>query len=206
MLINTKQIIDEVELLTNKYMDELTEEDLNSITELNINEFNIVGEKEDFFIEDLALFKNLRKITFNKKIINKEIMDYILNSNIEELNLYNCEIIYEFNSNFDNINTLRIEYVDNFKEEYLNYFPNVSVLAFKGYILKNTLSERIKRLDIANSTIDNIDIIKNSSVTDLYISLNEYRNHKDFYLSTKININVYDSNNCYILEGDDYYE
>ena len=205
MNIKTGQIIEQIELVIKKSIEELTEEDINSVEELTINEFNIVGEKEDFFIDDLLLFRNLKSITFNNKIIDTNIMQYVLNSGIEELDLYNCELIYEFEFNFENINKLGIEYVDNFKEEDLVYFPNVTDLVFRGYDINKELSKNINKLDILNSTIEDIGIIENSSIIDLYISNEEYERHKEFYSNAIIKVNVYDDNNCYLLNsGDDY--
>ena len=203
MNIKTRQIIDQIELYTSKYIDEITIDDLNNINELIINEFNINDEKEDFYIEDLDYFNNLKIITFNNKIINEEILNYIFKSNIEELNLYNCELVVVINNIFEKIKKLRIEYVDNFKEEYLNLFPNINELSYKGYIINNRLPKNINKLDIMNTTINNINILDNTNINEIFISKEEYENHKDYYSKLIIKVNIYDENNCYLLNSGD---
>ncbi len=203
MNIKTKQIIDYVELITSKFIENVNEEDLKKVEELTIDEFDIVGEKTNFYIEDLELFPNLKSLSFNRMIINEEILNYVKNSNINELNLYNCELVIALNSKFDNITTLRIEYVDNFEEDYLQCFPNVKNLTFKGYTISKQLPKDVNRLDMMNSKLEDTNIISKSKINDLYVSKDEYENHKDFYSRLIINVNVYDENNCYLVNKGD---
>ncbi len=205
-MIKTKQIIEQLELYLGKLIEEISIEDLNDIDELTINNFDITKNKQEFYIEDLLLFKNLKSITFNNMIIDIDIINYIGNSNIEELNLYNCELLVELTSNFDKITNLKIEYVDKFKEEYLNYFPNIEYLSYKGYELKNKLPKKIKVLDIMNSTIKNDEIFFGTNINEIFISKKEYDTNKDFYSKLIIKVNVYDENNCYLLNSGDKHE
>ena len=89
-MIKTKQINEQLELYLGKFSNEITIDDLNDIEDLTINNFDINKNRQDFYIEDLLLFKNLKSLTFNNMIIDIDIINYISNSNIEELNLYNC--------------------------------------------------------------------------------------------------------------------
>ena len=203
MEIKSKQIIEQVELYLSKFIEEISVEDLDNINELTINEFDISDNKEEFYLEDLQLFKNLKTITFNNKIITKDILDYLNNSQIEELNLYNCELLCEPNNTFENIKVLRIEYVDNFKEEYLKCFPNIKELSFKGYEINNKLPNNVNKLDIMNSSINDLKIIDNSNINEIFLSKNEYEKNKDYYSNLIIKVNVYDENNCYLMDSGD---
>ena len=203
MNIKSKQIIDEIELFTGKFIEDITSNDLNNIQELTINGFDVAKNHLEFHLEDLLLFNNLKKITFNNFILDIDTMNYIYNSKIEELNMYNCELLCKITNNYENINVLRVEYTTNFIEDYLSYFPNVKELAFKGYELSKDLSKKISKLDLMNTKVSNNNIIEKSNVNDLYISKDEYDNHKDFYEKLIIRVNVYDENNCYLIgKGD----
>ncbi len=202
-MIKSKQIIDEVELLLGKFIDDINSDDLNSINELTINGFDVSKNVLEFHLEDLLLFNNLKSITFNNFILDVDTMNYIFNSKIEELNMYNCELLCEITNNYENIKTLRVEYTSNFEEEYLSYFPNVKELSYKGYKLTKPLSKNINKLDLLNSSVEDTNIIEESNVNDLSISIKEYEDKKDFYDKLIIKISVYDKNNCYLIgKGD----
>ena len=206
MNIKSKQIIDQIELYLNKFIKDINISDLDNISELTINGLDIKKNHMDFYLEDLILFKNLKKITFNRFILDVDTMNYIYNSKIEELDLYNCELFCEITNKFENIRILRVEYTSNFYEKYLLCFPNVKELSFKGYILKEPLSKNITKIDLSNTTVENTNIIEESNVNDLYISKKEYENHKRFYDGLIIRVNVFDENNCYLIGQGDKYE
>ena len=204
MIIKSKQIVDQIELLLGKFIDDITKNDLDNISELTINGFDVAKKHLDFNIEDLLLFNNLKKITFNNFILDVDTMNYIFNSKIEELNIYNCELLCEITSVYENIKVLRVEYTSNFDEKYLSFFPNIKELAYKGYTLKHSISNNIEKLDLMNTKIDDTKIIEKANVNTLYLSKDEYENHKDFYDKLIITIKVYDDNNCYFIgKGDD---
>ncbi len=62
MIIKSKQIIDELELSLGKFIEDITNEDLNTIQELTINGFDIDNKKLEFYLEDLLSFNNLKRI------------------------------------------------------------------------------------------------------------------------------------------------
>ena len=121
-MIKSKQILDEVELKLGKLKKDITEEDLDKIEELNIHRFDLSGSKEDFYLEDLKLFNSLESITFDHMSLNENILGYLSRSNINKLAFRNCELLCEIEHMFNNINNLSIEFVDNFKDEYLEIY------------------------------------------------------------------------------------
>lgn len=195
-MIKSKQIIDEVELKLGKLIDNISEEDLNLIDSLNIHCFSINEKKEEFFVEDLLLFHNLKSLSFDHMSITDKIMKYVLNSNINRLDLFNCELLCGFNSSFDNINYLSIEYVDNFRDEYLDFFPSLNFLSYKGYQI-NYLPKNIRVLDINNSNVVNNNVFKESNVSEIYVSKEEYEKSSNLYQNFKTY--VYDDNKCYLV-------
>ena len=203
MIIKSKQIIDELELSLGKFIEDITNEDLNTIQELTINGFDIDNKKLEFYLEDLLPFNNLKRISFNNIIVDVDTMNYIFNSNIEELNLYNCELLCDLNNDFKKIKILRVEYTSHFEEEYLKYFPNVKKLSYKGYTLKNVLPDNIKVVDLMNTKIEKTSIIDKSKINEIFISKEEYDKNKKFYDDLIIKVNVYDENNCYLLGSGD---
>ena len=204
MNIKSKQIIDELELVLGKFANEITNEDLNNITELKIRNFDVDGSVMEFYLEDLSLFNNLNKISFTDMIIEIDTLNYIYNSNITELNLHNCELMCTIDKPFEKIETLRVDYTDNFKEDYLRFFPNVKELVFKGYELTKELPSNIKVLNIVDTKVNDVSLIEKANLDRLYISKEEY--NKDDYYKNKLNIFVYDDNNIYLVNNGDQNE
>ncbi len=202
MNLKTKQIIDELELVLGKFNGEITEEDLSTITELTIRNFDIDGTILEFYLEDLQFFANLRKLTFVDMIIDIDTVNYIFNSNINDLTFRNCELLCVIDKPFERIETLRVERTDNFKEEFLAYFPNVKDLTFKGYTVTKDIPANVKKLNIANSTISDIGIIERANLDELYISKDEYEKNTEFY-KKMLNVFVYDNNNVYLVNDGD---
>ena len=202
MNIKSKQIVDEVELVIGKLLKDISIEDLKSITELIINNFDVDGSVNKFYLEDLDLFTNLKKLSFNDMIIDTDTLMYINNHNIEELNLFNCELLCDTNITFNNITTLRVEYTDNFKEEYLMLFPNLKELSFKGYKITKDLPKTITKLNLVNTTIEDLKVIDNMNLSDLYISKDEYEKNIDYYKKL-LYVHVYDDNNIYLINSGD---
>lgn len=202
MNIKSHQIIDELELVLGKFAEEITEEDLNTITELTIRNFDLDGSVLDFYLEDLHLFNNLTKLTFRDMIIDIDTLNFVYNSNINELNLLNCELICTIDKPFERIETLRVEYTDNFNEEYLLNFPNVKDLTFKGSSITREIPNNVKKLNIVNTTINDIGLIERANLDELYISKIEYDKNTEFY-KKMLNVFVFDDNNIYLINDGD---
>ena len=202
MNLRTKQIIDQVELFSGKFISNITIDDLNNISELNIKNFDLDGNVLDFYLEDLEYFNNLKKLSFNDMIIDIDTLNFINKKGIEDLELFNCEIMSAINNKFDKVKTLVVEYSETFKEDYLLYFPNVTKLTFKGYKVTKELSNKIKELDLTNSSVEDLSIIEKMDLNELYISKDEYERNKDFYKKL-LYVNVYENNNIYLVNSGD---
>lgn len=204
MNIKTKQIIDELELILGKFISDVTIDDLNSIKSLNIRNFDVDGSVLDFNVDDLNLFPYLNKLSFTDMIISNNILNYILNSNITELSFLRCELS-NIDKSFEKIESLTIEHTDNFDEDSLLYFPNLKNLTFKGYKITKELPHNIKVLNILDTEVSDLNIIKNANLDQLYISKKEYNNNIDFY-KNNLNVFVYDDNNIYLVNDGDHNE
>ena len=204
-MIKSKQILDEVELKLGKLKKDITEEDLDKIEELNIHRFDLSGSKEDFYLEDLKLFNSLESITFDHMSLDENILGYLSRSNINKLAFRNCELLCEIEHMFNNINNLSIEFVDNFKDEYLDRFPYLDFLSYRGYDI-NYLPGNIRVLDISESNVMNNNVFLNTNFSEIYVSKDEYEKNKKLYTDTSFKVNVYDSNKCYLDNEGDYNE
>ena len=70
--------------------------DYNSITELNINKFDIVGEIQNVDLNDLEYFPNLQKLTLSNLTLDDDDLTNISKlNNLEVLELFNCEIFVD---------------------------------------------------------------------------------------------------------------
>ena len=205
MNIKTKQIIDELELILGKFISDVTTDDLNTVTELNIRNFDVDGSVLDFNVDDLNLFPYLNKLSFTDMIIGNNILNYIFNSNITELRFNRCELFCNIDKPFEKIESLTIEYTDNFDEDSLLYFPNLKSLTFNGYKITKELPHNIKVLNILDTEVSDLNIIKNANLDQLYISKKEYNNNIDFY-KNNLNVFVYDDNNIYLVNDGDHNE
>ena len=138
-------------------------------------------------------------------IIGNNILNYIFNSNITELRFNRCELFCNIDKPFEKIESLTIEYTDNFDEDSLLYFPNLKSLTFNGYKITKELPHNIKVLNILDTEVSDLSIIKNANLDQLFISKKEYNNNIDFY-KNNLNVFVYDDNNIYLVNDGDHNE
>ena len=61
MLIESEQLKDVLSLKLNKNINKISESDLETISDLELNSLNIIGEDTPFYFSDLLIFKNLNK-------------------------------------------------------------------------------------------------------------------------------------------------
>lgn len=71
----------------------ITEEDLDNVKSLNINSFDLSGNYISNSLEDLNLFKNLKKLKISNYVLNRENINIIDSlKGIEDYIFYKCDI------------------------------------------------------------------------------------------------------------------
>ena len=108
MMIKTESIIKLLEIILNKKIDEINEEDLEKVTYLRIDKIDI----DDILIvdsSDLQYFNNLTELSIENCIIDyKFIEDLKKLKNIKKISFINCEFINNFQDYFDQLVLLEL--------------------------------------------------------------------------------------------------
>ena len=157
--------------------DEYSQQEFNTITELNINRFDAVGELVPIDFNELSLFNNLQNLTIKQCIIDKDIMIIISRlNNLKYLSLDDCEVVDDISLFFENIK-LDTLVLNNINFDLLELEKiNVNNLYLYNTSLNKDINFNVLKLDVSNCTIaENINI-NCSGVETLVISMSMYRN------------------------------
>lgn len=180
VIVKTKSIIDLVDLCDGKY---------ESIKELTLNRFNIVGEINNIDFEDLIYLINLEKLTLINLVIDEKKLHILTKLNkLVDLSFINCEIICELFL-FNNLHLKRL-IVDNTN---LVEYINSNVFDFLEIKNMNINCENLttNTLKVDKSDI-NINTINLHNIKKLIISKKQYENNKDLFINNNIHLIVKD--------------
>ena len=162
MLIESEQLKDVLSLKLNKNINKISESDLETISDLELNSLNIIGEDTPFYFSDLLIFKNLNKLTLNNMYIdNQAITVLTANDKFKSLTFNKCKIN---NLNF----LLKFPLLESLDFSFtpirdFNIFKNVPLKSFSlaGYTLHDLTflpSKSLKKLSLINVQIENNDL------------------------------------------------
>ncbi len=171
MDINSKDIKRYVYLkLGKREKDEITEDDLNKITFLNLNYKNFKGEINEYDFNELKNFKNLKELTLNGFEITDEIIESInLITSLEILVINHCS----FSTNKElirNIKTLVVTYtktndLKNFKM--YESLENIKMINCENIDINYLVPfNNLKEISIHNSNILNGIEFKNFEILE----------------------------------------
>lgn len=180
-MIKTESIKSKLSL---KYdIDNISQEDLNSIIDINISPIdnNNVNQYVDF--NDLDYFTNLRRLKIQYCFIDREVLEKIVK--LDKLE-YISFIFCEFDNNIEdlmreiNIKNFTIKKSTNFRLDYLNN-KIYDKLIISDEIIYNQLIIQCDLLDISHCNIVDREILFDLDVKKIVISYDEYENNKDIY-------------------------
>ena len=174
--MNTTSIKDIMEIKFG-IKDSYSQQEYDSVTELIINRFDVVGEIINVNFDDLLLFKNLQNLVIKQCIIDSDTMNIILQlNNLKSLFLDDCEIVDDISLFFDNLNidTLVLNSI-NFD---LNELEKVKTnnLYLYNVIFNQNLNINVLKLDISNCLIADSITIDCGGLETLVISIKMYKN------------------------------
>ena len=146
--LKSKELKEYVYLELNKNrLDPIYDEDLEKITDIQLNSLDLIGEPTDVTILDLIFFKNLKICTLmNMNITNIDLDILQKLPKLQFLQLYNC--------NFSNNKKIELNLLD----LVISNCPNVKVSMFENI-------QTLQNLRIVNC--DNIDITGISNLKNL---------------------------------------
>lgn len=175
--------------LMKKETEEITEDDLNKITFLNLNYKNFKDEINEYDFNDLKQFKNLKELTLNGFEIKDEI--------IENINLIpNLEILV---INHSSVNTSK-EITNNLKTLVITYTNSNDLKNFK---MHETL-ENLQMISCENVNIDDLisfKCLKEISINSSNILNADTLNKFELLKSLNIDGSKIDSENLIIRKG-----
>ncbi len=171
MDINSKDIKRYVYLkLGKREKDEITEDDLNKITFLNLNYKNFKGEINEYDFNELKNFKNLKELTLNGFEITDEIIESInLITSLEIFVINHCSFITN-KELIRNIKTLVVTYtktndLKNFKM--YESLENIKMINCENIDINYLVPfNKLKEISIHNSNILNGIEFKNFEILE----------------------------------------
>ena len=163
-----------------------SQEQLQEISTLTINRFDIVGDLLKVYPEELLQFPNLKKLSINQCIVGENFISILLElKNMEEINFYNCEFTYNAEELFQLPNLKKV-LLDG-TEAPISFFNNclLSTLVLSNMTINDTATFAIDELDIRKSKISNWSFLDNQIhklVVDFYqyISNEELQHYKSY--------------------------
>lgn len=184
--------------------EEYSKSDFDEITELTINRFDITREIIPVDFRELLYFHNIKSLTIKECIIDKHVMDIILNlNNLNNLYLDDCEVVDDISSFFENIklDTLVINKI-NFDLSELEKV-NVNNLYLYNINLNKDISFNIIKLDISNCIVEENININCVGIETLVIATEMYKNIDKELNDFKGHLIVMEDNGQYIKEERD---
>lgn len=155
----------------------------DNIKEITINKFDIVGNIQEVYYDDLLYFTNLEKLTLINLIIDNNVISILTKlSKLNTFELINCEVIDQDNFNLLDIKRLSLDntIIDNkiFSKSF--DFLKINNQLFDYYNIK------VDTLDVCKAKI-NLNKLDYTNINTLIISKTQYENNKfkDVHLIVK---------------------
>ncbi len=191
MKIVTDSIIDTLEIVCNKNIDEIKNEDLFKIESLNISKFGIDDQILNTNFNELNYFLNLKKLSIVGCNITNDEINIINNlNNLEYLSFINCDFEGTCNCfKSISVDNLVLNNTNNFPFKYLNDLKYLKVFDMEYFYNNN----KINTLDLFNSKF-NIDILYSLTIDELIISESDYKSNKDIYNNLNYKVTIKEDN------------
>lgn len=191
MKIVTDSIIDTLEIVCNKNIDEIKNEDLFKIESLNISKFGIDDQILNTNFNELNCFLNLKKLSIVGCNITNDEINIINNlNNLEYLSFINCDFEGTCNCfKSISVDNLVLNNTNNFPFKYLNDLKYLKVFDMEYFYNNN----KINTLDLFNSKF-NIDILYSLTIDELIISESDYKSNKDIYNNLNYKVTIKEDN------------
>lgn len=163
-------------ILNSKYgaQEVYSEEQLQGISTLTVNRFDIVGDLLKIYPEELLQFPNLKKLSINQCIIGENFISILLElKNLEEIAFYNCDFTYNAEELFQSPNLKKI--LLNGTEAPISFFNNcvLSDLVLSNITINDTATFIVDELDIRNSKISDWGFLDNQ-IHKLVVNFSQY--------------------------------
>lgn len=182
VMLKTKSIIDQVEIILNKNIEAVTHEELNKIEIITIKKLGYDGEIYNTSFEDINLLTNLKQLDiFDCMISDKEVKIILKLKNLKVISFINCDFIDEANFLFDNIKTENI-YISN-------------CIGLSGINISNLKDLELKRMYI-DFYIENINNLKLSLIENK-VNFNFFKNIDNI----TVDENSYNDDLLYIVKN-----
>ncbi len=187
MNIKTNSIIDIVEVVLNKKIDDITTSDLDNVKYLRLCK-NDIGDILTVDSNDLKLFNNLLEISIEGCMVDTLFIDNISRLNtLKKISFINCDFVDECSEFFENLN-----------------IESLVLNTVEG--LNNITFSNINKLILINCSfniiVNNIDVLDISRSIDIKIDLNNSY-YKKIIINEAHNLNDYLNNSTMITIKND---
>ena len=165
-------------ILSAKYgpQESYTDEQLNTISSLSINRFDVVGDFLKIYPEELLRFPNLKRLSLDQCVIGEDFIEILVQlKNLEVLSLYNCEFMNSAEKVFQ-LPYLKKITLDG-TEIPISYLDNsmLTTLILANITISDDVSFYVDELDIRNADILNWNFLK-SKIGKLIVTATQYQN------------------------------
>ena len=213
MVIKDKNLKMYLNILLNKNIEDITEEDCSTIKTISY-ENNDDPNQYILDLEELDYFPNLEGINFSNVLIRKKDLEKLKEKNIQKLRIQHCA--FDSSDNLSLLNNLKsLEAIDSYHENY-DFLKNLNELEYlaitkpytKGFLsIENIIGmNHLKKLSLEQCNLDHIELLKElkelelinllgsalSAKTESY--LKELPNLKKIYIDKEYDIEKLDPN------------
>lgn len=192
--MNTKTIKD---ILKSKFLkgNSFSQDELNEVTSLSIDQFDIAGNIIPVDYDDLLLFNNLKTLSIKNCILTDTFFNNI--SKINNLFIYNCEfqIINESFFSLHFLNSLLIS-GKNFQ---IKNIDNITLnkLTLEYVNIEEYFTVNLDTLDVKKCKVKNWDFL-NNNINTIVISYDQYYDNINLFNNSNLHIIIMEKNNQFI--------
>lgn len=199
----TESILDALELLYSK-RENFSSEELDKVEFLTIKKIDYDGEILSVDFNDLLNFKNLKNLAIDGCMLDLNLMLVLQKLPfLENLSLYNCEVIEDIYPLFENINIKNL-LLDNTNFDLTKLSHNYENLKVSSVEFR-PFNSFVKSLDVSSCKIDNLDLLLNCNFDEIIISYELYSNNQLLFDELDKSVTIMEENGQFAMKRDDNY-
>ncbi len=177
--------------------DVFSDEELDSVSSINISRMSFVGTLFDVDFSDLDYFRNLSDISIDGCMIDKKAMESIIkHEKLNSISFCNCDVLGDTYPYFQKLQTQNISFINTRVDlsKITGYYDCVKI----ENMMINELNAQGSLLDVTNSLFRDIDVIVTAGFKTLKVSHKQYLEYQLILDKCGKNVIVMEENGQFI--------